>query len=152
MAESFSQHQIDVFRDCFNLYDKNRDGKVEKEELTKIMRALGHPVTHIEIFEIMKAHGKASVTFPEFVKMLAAQNAKHVNIEREILNAFALQDRSRKGYISRGEFEHLLVKGGEQMTKHEVQQLLSQYGFDKMITQINYQELSQRISASSKAW
>jgi Ca2+-binding EF-hand superfamily protein len=63
--------------------------------------------------------GKESVTFPEFVKMLAAQNAKHVNIEREILNAFALQDRSRKGYISRGEFEHLLVKGGEQMTKHE---------------------------------
>jgi Ca2+-binding EF-hand superfamily protein len=49
-----------VFKDCFNLYDKNRDGKVEKEELTKIMRALGHPVTHIEIFEIMKAHGKAS--------------------------------------------------------------------------------------------
>ena len=47
-----------VIKDCFNLYDKNRDGKVEKDELTKIMRALGHPVTHIEIFEIMKQHGK----------------------------------------------------------------------------------------------
>ena len=151
MAESFSQHQIDVFKDCFNLYDKNRDGKVEKEELTKIMRALGHPVTHIEIFEIMKEHGKASVSFPEFLKMFAEQKAKHVNLEREILNAFALQDRSRKGYISRAEFEHLLVKGGEQMTKQEVQQLLAQYGFDKMITQINYQELSERISANSKA-
>ena len=49
---------LSVFKDCFNLYDKNRDGKVDKEELTKIMRALGHPVTHIEIFEIMKEHGK----------------------------------------------------------------------------------------------
>ena len=61
MSESVIQCYIcilSVFKDCFNLYDKNRDGKVDKEELTKIMRALGHPVTHIEIFEIMKEHGK----------------------------------------------------------------------------------------------
>jgi Ca2+-binding EF-hand superfamily protein len=63
--------------------------------------------------------GKASVTFPEFLKMFAEQKAKHINIEREILNAFALQDRSRRGYITRAEFEHLLVRGGEQMTKQE---------------------------------
>ena len=48
-----------VFKDCFSLYDKNRDGKVEKEELTKIMRALGHCVTHIEIQEMMKQHGRS---------------------------------------------------------------------------------------------
>ena len=42
-----------------------------------------------------------------------------MNIEKEILDAFILQDRNRKGYISRGEFEHLLVKGGERMTKQE---------------------------------
>ena len=60
-----------------------------------------------------------SVTFPEFLKMLAVQKAKHVNIGKEILNAFALQDKSRKGYISRAEFEHLLVRGGERMTKQE---------------------------------
>lgn len=51
--------------------------------------------------------------------MVAAQNAKHVNIEREILGAFILQDKSRKGYISRAEFEHLLVKGGEGMSRQE---------------------------------
>lgn len=51
--------------------------------------------------------------------MLAKQRAKHVNIEREILNAFALQDKSRKGYITRAEFQHLLTRGGERMTSQE---------------------------------
>ena len=51
--------------------------------------------------------------------MLAVQKAKHANIEKEILDAFILQDRNRKGYISRAEFEHLLVKGGERMTRQE---------------------------------
>ena len=63
--------------------------------------------------------GKPIVTFPEFLKMLAGQKAKPVNIEREILDTFILSDKLKKGYVSRGELEHLLTKGGEGMTKAE---------------------------------
>lgn len=61
--------------------------------------------------------GKQTVTFPEFLKMLAGQKAKSVNIEKEVLGAFILSDKSKKGYISRGDLEHLLMRGGEGMTR-----------------------------------
>lgn len=59
-CNSCSFFLFSVFKDCFNLYDRDRDGKVEKEELTKIMRALGHCVTHIEIQKMMKEHGMSN--------------------------------------------------------------------------------------------
>ncbi|XP_046857346.1 calmodulin-alpha-like [Xenia sp. Carnegie-2017] len=152
MAESFSQHQINVFKDCFNLYDDNHDGKIDKEELTKIMRALGHPVTYIEMSDIMKDHGNESITFPDLLTILANREGKPIAAGHEIFDALTLRDENRNGYISRSDLEHLLTRGGEQMSIQEVDQLLQDFGFDKMFTQINYEELCKRINANSKSF
>ena len=41
MVEQLSDEQIEEFREVFNLYDKNNDGLVKKEDVGSIFKSLG---------------------------------------------------------------------------------------------------------------
>jgi len=58
-----------IFQQTFNLFDNDGDGMIGKEELLRMLKALGNNVTLIDVDEIMKEIGTAKkgfISFEEF--------------------------------------------------------------------------------------
>jgi Ca2+-binding EF-hand superfamily protein len=68
-----SPEQIAEFRDAFNIFDKDGDGRVTVKELSTIFRALGQNPSVSEV-EAMVAEvdteGTQTVEFSEFLEMI----------------------------------------------------------------------------------
>ena len=41
IADQFSEHQIDKFKEAFTLFDRNKDGTIFEAQVIFVMRALG---------------------------------------------------------------------------------------------------------------
>ncbi len=50
-------------RECFNLFDRDKDGKISISELGLIMRSLGRAPTELEVKDYMKSIDKGSGSF-----------------------------------------------------------------------------------------
>ena len=49
MVDKLSTQQLEEYKDVFNMYDKNRDGKITVKELGTVMRSLGQNPTEAEL-------------------------------------------------------------------------------------------------------
>lgn len=61
---------------AFNVYDKNRDGKIATEDFRGIINNLGEKLTQSEIKEIIKEadlDGDGNIDYMEFVKMMMSK-------------------------------------------------------------------------------
>ena len=61
---------------AFNVFDKNRDGQITKEDFRGIINNLGEKLTQSEIEEILKEadlDGDGTIDFNEFVKMMVSK-------------------------------------------------------------------------------
>ena len=53
MAENLSEEKIAEFRAAFELFDKDRDGKITTKELGTVMRSLGQNPTEAELQDMI---------------------------------------------------------------------------------------------------
>ncbi|TKS65780.1 Calmodulin-like protein 4 [Collichthys lucidus] len=56
MAKYLTQDQINDFKECFSLYDRQRKGKIEAKELITVMRCLGSNPTPSEVQRHLLSH------------------------------------------------------------------------------------------------
>ncbi|GLD46242.1 calmodulin-like protein 4 isoform X1 [Lates japonicus] len=56
MAKFLTQDQINEFKECFSLYDRQRKGKIEAQELIIVMRCLGSNPTPSEVQRHLLSH------------------------------------------------------------------------------------------------
>jgi Ca2+-binding EF-hand superfamily protein len=84
--------QIVEFRDAFNIFDKNGDGRMTVKALGKIMQAPWHyPATELEpMVADVGTEGTETVEFAEFLEMMAKQLEK-VRIEEDVKAARCLR-------------------------------------------------------------
>jgi hypothetical protein len=50
----FSREQIKTYSSMFKKYDADKDGQLDIEEMKKMMEALGHPQTHLELLKMIR--------------------------------------------------------------------------------------------------
>ncbi|XP_044048540.1 calmodulin-like protein 4 isoform X1 [Siniperca chuatsi] len=60
MAKFLTQDQINEFKECFSLYDRQRKGKIEARELITVMRCLGSNPTPSEVQRHLLSHNIVS--------------------------------------------------------------------------------------------
>ena len=53
MAHGFNQEQLEEYREAFNVFDRDADGKITTGELGVVMRSLGHNPTEDELQEMI---------------------------------------------------------------------------------------------------
>jgi calmodulin len=141
--------QLEEFKEAFQLFDRDADGKITPDELATVMRALGsflqivkqsHVLyifihasfrirvdlilgqnpTQAEIKEIVKEiGGNGTVEFPEFLSMMQ-RRMKHTDNEEQIREAFKVFDKSGTGFIEISELRHVLTTLGEKLSREEV--------------------------------
>ena len=102
MAENLSEEKIAEFRAAFELFDKDRDGKITTKELGTVMRNLGQNPTEAELQEMINEvdlDANGTIDFKEFLGLMV-RKMKDTDTEEELLEAFKVFDRDGNGLIS----------------------------------------------------
>ncbi|XP_027707628.1 calmodulin-like protein 4 isoform X1 [Vombatus ursinus] len=126
MAKFLSQDQINEFKECFSLYDKEQRGRIKANDLIVVMRCLGASPTPGEVGRHLQDHKldrNAELDFSTFLTIMHKQMQQE-EPQKEILLAMLMIDKEKKGYITAEELRSKLTKLGERLTDKEVDDLL----------------------------
>lgn len=141
MAENLSEEKIAEFRAAFELFDKDRDGKITTKELGTVMRNLGQNPTDSELQEMINEvdlDGNGNIDFKEFLGLMV-RKMKDTDTEEELLEAFKVFDRDGNGLISSIELRHVMTQLGEKLSDDEVEEMIKEADQDGD-GYINYEE------------
>ncbi|KAL3993281.1 ubiquitin carboxyl-terminal hydrolase 26/29/37 [Sarotherodon galilaeus] len=125
MAKFLTQAQINEYKECFSLYDKNQNGKINNKDLITVMRCLGTSPTPGEIrrhLQVHKIEKSPEVDFSTFLSIMHRQ-IQQEDPKVEILEALKMTDKQKKGYIEASELRAKLTMLGEKLTNKEVDDL-----------------------------
>jgi Ca2+-binding EF-hand superfamily protein len=130
-------------REAFNDFDEDHSGGISKEELGHFMRKLGYRPTLVELQEMIDEVGKdqqGQIGFEEF-KQIMTKTIRDEFTQNSSIEAFAVFDKNKTGKIKKENLQNiLLTKGDQNMTDHEVYDLLDNYiDFDEN-GEINYKD------------
>ncbi|CAG2252798.1 myosin regulatory light chain 12A-like [Mytilus edulis] len=120
----FEESQIQEFKEAFNMIDQNRDGVIDKEDLTDMLASLGKNPTDNYLDEMMNC-APGPINFTMFLTMFG-QKLQGTDPEEVIKNAFACFDEGGKGYIQEERLRELLTTMGERLTPDEVDEILKE--------------------------
>ncbi|XP_068168747.1 calmodulin-like protein 4 [Antennarius striatus] len=127
---SLTQDQINEFKECFSLHDRQRKGKMEARELITVMRCLGANPTPSEVQRHLLSHNIAwdgELDFSTLLSIMHRQLQQEAPLE-EILEALRMADKEQKGFILASELRAKLTGLGEKLTDAEVDELLREAG------------------------
>ncbi|XP_075884667.1 calmodulin-like protein 4 [Nelusetta ayraudi] len=130
MANFLTQEQINEFKECFSLYDRQRNGKIDPQDLMTVMRCLGASPTPFEVQRHLLSHSTGSAGGLDFSTFLSImhQQLQQEAPEQEILQALRMTDREHSGFILVSELRTKLTALGEKLTDQEVDELLKEAG------------------------
>lgn len=141
MAENLSDEKIAEFRTAFEIFDRDKDGKISKKELGTIMRNLGQTPTEVELTEMINEvdiDGNGTIDFREFLGLMV-RKMKDSDLDEELYEAFKVFDRDGNGFITSHELKNVMSGLGEYLTPEEVDDLVREADLDGD-GQINYEE------------
>ncbi|GAM23349.1 hypothetical protein SAMD00019534_065240, partial [Acytostelium subglobosum LB1] len=148
MAKEDATQQL--YKEAFNLFDRDKDGKISTQDLGTVMRSVGSNPTQAELQDMIKEvdDGNGLVDFQHFA-MLMQRKTQYSDADADIKQAFKVFDKKGNGYASVADLKHTLVSIGEKLTKEEFDNVLK----DAKIVdgQIHVDEFI-RIIKSSKAF
>ncbi|KAF7212463.1 calmodulin-like protein 4a isoform X2 [Nothobranchius furzeri] len=147
MAKFFTPVQINECKECFSLYDKKQKGKIDSRDLITVMRCLGTSPTYSEVerhLQVHKIEKTGEVDFSTFLTMMHRQKQQE-DPKNEILEAFRMTDKQKKGYIQASELRTKLTMLGEKLTNKEVDDLFKEANV-KSNGIIKYEEFTQMVT------
>uniref|UniRef100_A0A915DZN0 EF-hand domain-containing protein n=1 Tax=Ditylenchus dipsaci TaxID=166011 RepID=A0A915DZN0_9BILA len=130
--EGLTREQVEEFKQAFELFDRDGDGKVTAKELNIVMKNLGQTPTEEELVEMIKEideDGNGTIEFEEFVKMMSAKVKESEN-EKELREAFQVFDKDNDGFISPHELRFVMLNLGEQLSELEVVEMIREADLD----------------------
>ncbi|KAG8506202.1 Calmodulin-like protein 4 [Galemys pyrenaicus] len=147
MAKFLSQDQINEYKECFSLYDKQQRGKIKATDLLVVMRCLGVSPTPGEADQHLQTHGidkNGELDFSTFLNIMHLQ-IKQEDPKKEILLAMLMTDKEKKGYIMASELRSKLTKLGEKLTHKEVDDLFREANIEPN-GKVKYNEFIHKIT------
>ncbi|XP_075994113.1 calmodulin-like protein 4 [Genypterus blacodes] len=130
-AKFFTQDQIHEYKECFSLYDHQRRGKIEAQQLITVMRCLGSNPTPAEVQRHLLSHSidraGGEIDFSTLLTIMHRQFQQEAP-QAEITEALRMADKEQKGFILASELRSKLTSQGEKLTDREVDELLKEAG------------------------
>lgn len=127
-----TEEQKNEFKQAFELFDLNKNGKITHKELKKIMQGLGQNPTEVEIDELVKeidADGDGQIDFDEFLAMLT-RKANTNQMEDDLQKAFKVFDKANRGKIGINELREIMLGLGEDLTDEQLNIMIKEIDSD----------------------
>ncbi|CAH3185668.1 unnamed protein product [Porites lobata] len=124
-----TQDEMDEYRDAFALFDEQGDGKIDCNQIGKLLRSLNLNPEDEDIRKIEKDVGNRRVSFEEFLPifMKEKKNNREVSVQ-EFIDTLNVFDKDGAGKVSSGELRHVLTALGNKLRDREVDELFSDVG------------------------
>ena len=108
------EDKVAEYKESFDMFDRNKKGKITINDITKIMKNFGYPLSKDEAKKMVSSvdsSGDGEVDFEEFVMLME----KHIhNISDDpVLQAFRDFDKNYDGIITNCEFRYILTHVGD---------------------------------------
>ena len=108
------EDKVAEYKESFDMFDRNKKGKITINDITKIMENFGYPLSKDEAKKMVSSvdsSGDGEVDFEEFVMLME----KHIhNISDDpVLQAFRDFDKNDDGKITNHEFRYILTHVGD---------------------------------------
>ena len=128
------EDKINEYREAFDMFDKDGSGTISSNEIIKIMKNYGNPMSKQEVEQMIAeidTSGDGELDFEEFVTLME----KHVQIVDEneedlVLRAFKSFDKDNDGKITNYEFRYILTQLGDKFTEDECNSLFKECDLD----------------------
>lgn len=124
-----AQAQEEVWKEIFQLFDKDKNGHICREELGRVMRALDLDPSQKELNEAMKEldkNGNGIIEFSDFKKYMKKQKKSSPDERKdEMLRAFRIMDKNNDKFIDAKELMGTLTKLGEPLSEAEVNAMIN---------------------------
>ncbi|KAH3684801.1 hypothetical protein WICPIJ_004230 [Wickerhamomyces pijperi] len=114
-----------AYKDAFSLFDKKATGKVPKESLGDLLRAVGQNPTLSEIASLQTTIASGELDYDTYVNIINRPDGfKPLGEAEDYIKGFQVFDKEGKGYIGVGELRYILTTIGEKLSDAEVDELL----------------------------
>ncbi|KAJ3297435.1 hypothetical protein HK104_000514 [Borealophlyctis nickersoniae] len=126
----FTDEEQEYFHEAFNVFDRDKSGAIDVEELTQVMIGLGIPVSQPEVRSMIARvdlDNTGCVEFDEFLKMMGmirTQGRQMFGTEEELKEAFRLMDGDDDGYISSSDLMGVFDELGERSGEDEAEEMI----------------------------
>ena len=131
----FDEDTLEDMRECYSIFDRVGDMKVEAERLIDVMRSLGLNPLAEDVNKVIEDSGlkHKRVDFETFCgihqQFVALETAHKPSLE-EMVEALSAFDKTQTGMIPIGEFRHLLTNLGDKMTDEQVEEIYKEHEAD----------------------
>jgi len=123
-VSKLGEEMTDELRQAFQKFDKEKKGRINIQELGRVMRYMGSNPSFNELNDMLRDYGSAGMmTVDGFLQMMA-KDLKDDSNEQDLIEAFQVFDKDGKGYISVMELRNILLNLGEKLTDSEVEDML----------------------------
>lgn len=123
----FTQHQVQEFKEAFQLIDQDKDGFISKNDIRATFDSLGRLCTEQEL-DSMVAEAPGPINFTMFLTIFGDRIAG-TDEEDVIVNAFNLFDEG-EGKCREETLKRSLTTWGEKFSQDEVDEALSEAPID----------------------
>jgi len=121
---------LECLKEAFALFDRDRDGEIDTEELGKVMRTHGFNPTEEDLKDMIRnvdTNSNGAIDFNEFIEMMVKRGN---NVEEDVAHAFKVFDRDGDGLITAEELRLTMNNLGEPITEEEVKAMIAEADID----------------------
>jgi myosin light chain 1 len=132
MADKFSNDQIEEWKDYWELFDNEGQGKIYWNQVGSAIRSFGWAPTNEQWQTALNGGEKPTkeelnskqVTFDEFLPVLAAvSELPTTGTKEDFLEGMKVFDKEGNGYVLAVEIQHVLASLGEALKQDEVDEI-----------------------------
>mmetsp|Transcript_59923 Transcript_59923/g.111040 ORF Transcript_59923/g.111040 Transcript_59923/m.111040 type:complete len:145 (-) Transcript_59923:141-575(-) len=132
-----------TLRECFDIFDKNSEGKVAAQDLPEAMRSLGHVLTEAEALAVRREVGGASVNWQQFSDILKKRPRQPIETSAALLKQFKVFDDANTGGVNAQDLQHIVSCIGDKLTPDEYQAALKAAGLPSQ-GRLDYRQLVEK--------
>merc|ERR1711865_358561 len=146
---SLTPEQEADLKEAFELFDTDDSNSIDCKELKVAMKALGFDPTEQEVQDIISSldsDGSNELDFNEFKQVMSGRLADK-DKKQDMVKAFGLLDKDRKGVIEFKDLRRMANEIGEVMSDEDLHEMIkcADKNDDEKITQEEFLELMEKI-------
>jgi len=130
-------------KECFDLFDRDHDGKITKADLGSALRSLGQVLTQAEV-DALQPSKTDLVDWVKFLEMAKKNPRKPSEQSVALLKAFKVFDTAETGQIEVNDLQHIVTTLGERLTAQEFQDILQAAGLPAS-GKVDYKQLVDKV-------